>query len=108
MRNVMVLMLAAGTAMAAANNCPERPERSIAYSAMPADVCIPDGFKDVPVLYFDEFSWRQLLAMVWPAAPGKRGIADTTKTAGAPGSRVFETMKSMWEVFPEDGVAPIA
>src|SRR6185503_82321 len=32
----------------------------------------------------------------------------TAKAAGAPGPRVFETMKSLWEVFHEDGSAPTA
>ena len=73
---------------------------------MPADVCIPDGFIDVPVNYFDDFAWRAFLAMVWPAAPGRRGVADAKQPVGAGGTRVFETMKSMWEVFHEDGSAP--
>jgi hypothetical protein len=73
---------------------------------MPADVCIPDGFTDVPVTYFDDFAWRAFLAMVWPAAPGHRGAADTRKTVAAAGPRVFETMKPLWEVFHEDGSAP--
>ena len=75
---------------------------------MPADVCIPDGYTDVPVTYFDDFSWRAFLAMVWPAAPGHRGVADVGKPVGAPGPRVFETMKSLWEVFHADGSAPVA
>jgi hypothetical protein len=73
---------------------------------MPADVCIPDGFTDVPVNYFDDFSWRSFLAMVWPAAPGRRGIAEADKPVGSPGPRVFETMKSLWEVFHDDGSTP--
>jgi len=73
---------------------------------MPADVCIPDGFTDVPVNYFDDYSWRAFLAMVWPAVPGSRGVADTHKSAADAGPRVFETLKSLWEVFHEDGSAP--
>ncbi len=73
---------------------------------MPRDVCIPDGFTDIPVNYFDDFSWRAFLAMVWPAAANQRGVADAAKPVGAPGPRVFETMKSLWEVFHEDGSAP--
>src|SRR5436190_22772730 len=96
------------TAAAADNGCPDRPVRSISSSAVPADVCIPDGFKDVPVNYFDDFAWRAFLAMVWPAAPGRRGVADSSKPVGAAGPRVFETFKSLWEVFPEDGTAPVA
>src|ERR1700735_1031445 len=104
---IAVLSVAGVPAAAAANNgCPDRPVRSISSAAMPADVCIPDGFTDVPVNYFDDFAWRAFLAMVWPAAPGHRGVADSHKTVGAAGPRVFETMKSLWEVFHEDGSAP--
>jgi hypothetical protein len=88
--------------------CPDRPVRSIASSTLPADVCIPDGFTDPPVVYFDDYSWRAFLAMVWPAAPGRRGTADASRTVGAPGPRVFETFKSLWEVFPADGSPPAA
>jgi hypothetical protein len=73
---------------------------------MPADVCIPDGFTDVPVNYFDDYSWRAFVAMVWPAAAGIRGVADAHQTIGAAGPRVFETLKSLWEVFHQDGSAP--
>jgi hypothetical protein len=73
---------------------------------MPADVCIPDGFTDVPINYFDDYSWRAFLAMVWPAVPGRRGIADARNNPGASGPRVFETLKSLWEVFHPDGSAP--
>ena len=73
---------------------------------MPADVCIPDGFTDTPVNYFDEYSWRAFLAMVWPAAPGKRGAADTHHSVGDPGPRVFETFKPLWEIFHSDASAP--
>ena len=105
---VTVLSMAGMVTAAAANNgCPDRPVRSISSSAMPADVCIPDGFTDVPVDYFDDFSWRAFLAMVWPAAPGHRGVADAKKRVGYPGPRVFETLKSMWEVFHEDDSAPV-
>jgi hypothetical protein len=92
----------------AANVCPDRPARSIASPAMPADVCIPDGFTDTPIVYFDDYSWKAFLAVLWPAAPGKRGAADTTKTVGDPGPRVFETYKPLWEVFHRDGSPPVA
>ena len=105
---LVVLTAAAAVIAAAGNGCPERPERSILSSVMPADVCIPDGFIDVPVTYFDDFAWRSFLAMIWPAQPGHRGVADLQKTVGAPGPRVFETMKSLWEVFPPDGSAPVS
>jgi hypothetical protein len=46
--------------------------------------------------------------MVWPAAPGRRGVPDAGKTAADPGPRVFETYKSLWEVFHDDGTPPTA
>ena len=58
--------------------------------------------------YFDDFSWREFVAMVWPAAKRQRGLADTSKTVADPGPRVFETYKSLWEVFHDDGSAPTA
>ena len=99
-------MFCAVLAAAGGNSCPDRPVRTISSPAMPSDVCIPDGFTDVPVNYFDDYSWRTFIAMVWPAANGRRGVADTRQTVGGPGPRVFETLKSLWEVFHPDGSAP--
>ena len=72
----------------------------------PADVCIPDGFTDIAVDYFDDYSWRAFVALVWPAEPGRRGVAASTKGIAAAGPRVFETYKSLWEIFHGDGSAP--
>lgn len=70
------------------------------------DVCIPQGYTDIPMDYFDDFSWREFVAMVWPAATGRRGVADKSKGVGDRGPRVFETFKQLWEVFHNDGSAP--
>ena len=75
---------------------------------MPPDVCIPDPFTSLTIDFFDDYSWRALMAMVWPAAKSKRGVADDHLTVGSPGPRVFETFKSLWEVFHTDGSAPVA
>jgi hypothetical protein len=88
-----------------ANGCPAAPV-PVLSSEMPADVCIPDGFKDIAVEYFDDYSWRAFVALVWPAAPGRRGVPDASKDVVAPGPRVFETYKAMWEVFQPEGAAP--
>ena len=56
--------------------------------------------------YFDDYSWRAFVAMVWPAAKGQRGVPDAAKDVGAAGPRVFETYKSLWEIFHDDGSAP--
>ena len=75
---------------------------------MPADVCIPDGFPGIALDYFDDYSWRALVALVWPAAPGQRGVAASAKPIGTSGPRVFETYKPLWEIFHADGSAPAA
>jgi hypothetical protein len=103
---VVLVLASAGCVAAGENVCPDRPQRSISSGTIPADVCIPDGVTDTPVNYFDDYSWRAFLAMVWPASPGRRGVADTSKAAGGQGPRVFETLKSLWEVFHPDGSAP--
>ena len=103
---IIVLLAVSAVCAVASQPCPDRPVRTISSPVMPSDVCIPDGFKDVPVAYFDDYSWRAFIAMVWPAAAPRRGVPDTAKTVGGPGPRVFETYKSMWEVFHEDGSAP--
>jgi hypothetical protein len=85
--------------------CAERPVAAIS-AEIPADVCIPDGFKDVAVEHFDDYSWRAFAALVWPAAPGRRGVAAASRSVTATGPRVFETYKALWEVFRRDGSAP--
>ncbi len=107
---VVVAAVATLGAFAAAPRqaCPARPVPDASSPQQPLDTCIPDGFSEVAIDYFDDYSWRLFVGMVWPAAPDKRGVADTTKTLGDAGPRVFETYKSLWEVFHEDGTAPTA
>ena len=99
------LAAAAASPQPSAAACPVRPTPAISPLA-PADVCIPDGFTDVAVDYFDDYSWRTFVALVWPAAPGHRGLAASTTPIAARGPRVFETFKPLWEVFHGDGSAP--
>ncbi|MCU1236035.1 MAG: hypothetical protein JWP63_4002 [Candidatus Solibacter sp.] len=75
-------------------------------SAIPADVCIPDPFTTLTIDFFDDYSWRAFVAMVWPAAKGQRGAPDEKAPLSGPGPRVFETFKSLWEIFHQDGSAP--
>jgi hypothetical protein len=101
---VMTLTNAGAVQPSGAHACPARPT-PIIVSQAPADVCVPEGFTDIPMEYFDDYSWRVFLALVWPAAPGHRGVPSSQGIA-APGPRVFETYKAMWEVFHGDGSAP--
>ena len=89
----------------AAPACPARPAPAIS-SQIPTDVCIPDGFPGIALDYFDDYSWRALVALVWPAAPGHRGVAAPARKIPAAGPRVFETYKATWEIFHTDGSAP--
>ena len=86
-------------------SCPAIPTPVISPDA-PADVCIPDGFTQTPMEYFDDYSWRMFVSLVWPAEPGTRGVAAAKQSVSSPGPRVFETYKSMWEIFHGDGSAP--
>lgn len=85
--------------------CPATPAAAVT-SDLPADVCIPDGFPGIAVEYFDDYSWRAFLSLVWPAAQGRRGAAAGDASLAAPGPRVFETFKPLWETFHRDGSAP--
>jgi hypothetical protein len=90
-----------------AQPCPQSPIPTITSPQPPADVCIPDGFGGLPIDYFDDYSWRAFIALVWPAKAGLRGVPDTSKTVGMPGlPRVFETYKFLWEIFHSDGSVP--
>ncbi len=71
-----------------------------------ADVCIPDGFTETPMEYFDDYSWRAFVSLIWPAEPGRRGVPAASRSVSTAGPRVFETYKSMWEIFHGDGSAP--
>jgi hypothetical protein len=85
--------------------CPAHPVPALS-AQLPADVCIPEGFTDIAVEHFDDYSWRAFVGLVWPAASGHRGVAAASKGVAARGPRVFETYKALWEVFRRDGAAP--
>jgi hypothetical protein len=91
-----------------AEPCPNPPVRSVSSPQPPSDVCIPDPFVGLTIDFFDDYSWRTFAAMVWPAVKGRRGAPDATQTVAGAGPRVFETFKSLWEVFHDDGSAPLA
>jgi hypothetical protein len=105
----VALALLVGTGAAAPQPaltpCPAKPIPRISPH-LPADVCIPDGFAGIALDYFDDYSWRAMVALVWPAAPGRRGVAAASKEIGTAGPRVFETYKPLWEIFHADGSAP--
>ena len=91
----------------AQSGCLNTPAVTINSPQTPADVCIPDGFGGNPIQYFDDYSWRAFISMVWPAATGHRGVPDIGKQVSASSAPlVFETLKSDWEVFQPMGDTP--
>jgi len=80
--------------------CPA-PTPSISSSTLPVDVSNQVLQCDNGINFFDDFSWRSFIALIWPAANGQRGVPDPTRTnfpVDAP--LVFETYKADWEMFP--------
>jgi hypothetical protein len=79
-----------------------------AATLVPSDACIPSPVPGgIPIAYFDDYSWRAFIALVWPALGGKRGVADTGQKLSATGTPlVFETYKADWETFQPDGSPP--
>lgn len=88
--------------------CPNPPVVSISSSSMPTDVCIPLNFPSTanPIDFFDDFSWKSFVALVWPAQNGNSGRPDLQQEVDGKGPRVFETYKALWEVFHSDGSVP--
>jgi hypothetical protein len=81
---------------------------------VPQDVCVPTGFGGNPIAFFDDYSWRIFISLVWQAMPQEpasgnspRGAPDTTKSiADSSAPLVFETYKADWETFQPNGAAP--
>ena len=86
----------------------QAPNPVINNPQVPVDVSIPNGAAGNPIAFFDDYSWRAFIAVVWPASNGHRGQPDTGQTVDGNGPRVFETYKSLAEVFHSDGSAPTA
>lgn len=86
--------------------CPNPPAASIASPQVPADVTsFPGGC--LPINFFDDFSWKAFVALVWPSLAGQRGAPDpNAKIGDAAKSVVFETYKADWEVFQPGGKQP--
>src|SRR5438105_3641138 len=108
---IPVFLIWSSSSLAQTDPCPAQPPNipvpNISSPRVPADVCVPAGFAGNPIRYFDDYSWRALVAMVWPTIEGQRGTADSSKRAGDVSTPlVFETFKQDWELFQPNGRAP--
>lgn len=84
----------------AAQPCPA-PTPSISSPTLPTDVSSQVQTCSNGIVFFDDFSWRSFVALIWPAANGQRGVPDPTETNfPVNGPLVFETYKADWESFP--------
>lgn len=80
-----------------------------AASLVPSDVCIPASIAGNPIAFFDDYSWRAFIALVWPALSGQRGAPDPNQPITAIDvPLVFETYKADWETFQTNGTPPSA
>jgi hypothetical protein len=104
---VLGLLLFALRPLPAPAQCTQ-PNATISPQA-PSDVNIPTTCSGNPIAFFDDFSWRSFISMIWPVQQGMRGVPDPTKDVGpVSGPLVFETLKADWEVFQPspDGTSP--
>src|SRR5260370_37716022 len=79
-------------------------------SQLLTELCFIEHFPagSLPILLYDDFSWRSFIALAWSAKDGERGVPDGGLALGSAAGRptVFETFKSEWELFQKDGQDP--
>ncbi|UGX94287.1 hypothetical protein G6321_00053640 [Bradyrhizobium barranii subsp. barranii] len=114
---IWLLICRFSTAAAAQEACPSPVPLSVpppnlsapAATLVPSDVCIPASTPGNPIAFFDDYSWRAFIALVWPALSGQRGAPDPNQPIMAIDvPLVFETYKSDWETFQTNGTPPSA
>jgi hypothetical protein len=89
----------------AAGACAADPQPTISPQP-PSDVCIAN-FDILPIQFFDDYSWRTFISLVWPADLNHRGQPDTTLRFGdRTRPLVFESYKAEWELFPDQLTDP--
>jgi len=107
---VLTLALAVVVMKRAAGNSPRLPVK-LDWPQPPADAYPPPSTAGDPIKmlpYFDDYSWKAFIAMVWPAASGQRGVPDERQTvASTKKPKVFETFKAAWEVFHADSTGKL-
>ena len=80
---VLLAFFAGMAETAPGQGCPTDVVQDASSPVPLSDVCIPEGYTDIPMDYFDDFSWRELVAMVRPAASGHRGRSPILDRSGS-------------------------
>jgi hypothetical protein len=105
------LLGGSGPLVSAAQPASRRPVPTISHN-IPVDVEVPFASPEENLPYFDDFSWREFIALTWPArvtsrAPYPRGSPDSDKPHGDVSvPTVWETWKADFELFLPGGAAP--
>src|SRR4051812_31130672 len=88
---------------------PFEPPPIVVKPTLPA-VKIDGATGSLPLSSAASYGWSAFIALHWPAstAAGTRGVPDTTKTFGQPGTPVWITMRSKVEVLPGNASATVA
>jgi len=83
----VLIMVTAGIEMGFAESSWSQtpPPPVVTSSTPPSDVEIPEGFRGNPIAFFDDFSWKTFIALVWPALEGERGVPDPKQTVDGSG-----------------------
>lgn len=55
---------------------------------------------------FDQYSWQLFVALNWPAQQGQRGVPDCSRAPGAGGYTVWQTYKTVEEIFLPQAANP--
>src|SRR5690606_5188649 len=77
--------------------------------AQAAAPCIPPVPVPVPFASqedFDRYSWQTFVALNWPAKSGQRGEPDCDQSIGAEGPLVWQTFKTVEQIFLPDAANP--
>jgi hypothetical protein len=79
-----------------------KPPEKLSWDVLPEPDFHEQGSGDGNRPFFNDYSWRTFIALNWPAT-GKRGEADATRKFGDTSVQtVWESWKSVAELFPAD------
>jgi hypothetical protein len=108
MKNVRSLLVLAASMVLSQSVAATAQQTNGLSPLPPADVEIPAGFptNQNPINFFDTYSWRLFVSMVWPADVAAPGRPKASSALIDPGPLVFEMFKTNADTFQPAGAAP--